>query len=83
TSDFKNFRLLNIRGGVHDLIQWRLEDFKQHADALSFLAGYGERHVSWEERERTSIKAAQLMASLYEGLAGSGYDDHQASVFLV
>lgn len=83
TSDFKNFRLLNIRGGANDLVQWRLEDFKQHADALSFLAGYGERHVSWEEREQASIKAAQLMASLYEGLAGSGYDDHQASVFLV
>ncbi|MCT1607597.1 class I SAM-dependent DNA methyltransferase [Nesterenkonia massiliensis] len=83
TSDFKTFRLLNIRGGFTDVVEWRLEDFKQHADALSFLAGYGERHVSWEEREQASIKAAQLMASLYEGLAGSGYDDHQASVFLV
>lgn len=83
TSDFKTFRLLNIRGGSGDVVEWRLEDFKQHADALSFLAGYGERHVSWEEREQASIKAAQLMASLYEGLAGSGYDDHQVSVFLV
>ncbi|MGP9586174.1 class I SAM-dependent DNA methyltransferase [Micrococcaceae sp. AOP34-BR2-30] len=83
TSDFKSFRLLNIRGGVTDVVEWQLEDFKKHADALSFLAGYGERHVSWEEREQASIKAAQLMASLYEGLAGSGYDDHQASVFLV
>ncbi|MBO0596605.1 class I SAM-dependent DNA methyltransferase [Nesterenkonia sp. E16_7] len=83
TSDFKTFRLLDIRGGADDVVQWRLEDFKQHADALSFLAGYGERHVSWDERETASIKAAQLMASLYEGLSGSGYDDHQASVFLV
>lgn len=83
TSDFKNFRLLSINGGAQDVVEWNLSEFKQHADALSFLAGYGERHVSWDEREVASIKAAQLMASLYEGLAGSGYNDHQASVFLV
>lgn len=83
TSDFKRFRLLDIRGGEDDVIEWTLPEFSLHADTLSFLAGYGERHISWEDREKASIKAAQLMASLYEGLAGSGYDDHQASVFLV
>lgn len=81
TSDFKRFRLLDLRGDT--TVEWKLEDFKQHAEALSFLAGYGERHVSWGQREEASIKAAKLMASLYEGLSGSGYDDHQASVFLV
>lgn len=83
TSDFKRFRLLDIRSGEDDVIEWTLPEFSLHADTLSFLAGYGERHISWEDREKASIKAAQLMASLYEGLAGSGYDDHQASVFLV
>ncbi|RJN32245.1 DNA methyltransferase [Nesterenkonia natronophila] len=83
TSDFKRFRLLNIRSTDEGPIEWSLQEFRQHADSMSFLAGYGERHVSWDERETASIKAAQLMASLYEGLSGSGYDDHQASVFLV
>lgn len=81
TSDFDKFRLLNLREDT--TIEWDIEDFKKHADTLSFLAGYGERHVSWEDREDASITAARLMASLYEGLSGSGYDDHQASVFLV
>lgn len=81
TSDFKRFRLFTIRSG--EVVEWELAELKQHAEALSFLAGYGERHISWDEQEQASIKAAQLMASLYEGLAGSGYDDHQASVYLV
>lgn len=84
TSDFKTFRLLNLKEGSDThAAEWDLQDFHEHADKLSFLAGYGQRVLSFEEREAASVKAAQLMASLYEGLADSGYDDHSASVFLV
>lgn len=84
TSDFKSFRLLKLKEGSDaEVAEWDLENFHEHADKLAFLAGYGQRILSFEEREAASVKAAQLMASLHEGLAGSGYDDHSASVFLV
>ncbi|MBO0596805.1 class I SAM-dependent DNA methyltransferase [Nesterenkonia sp. E16_7] len=84
TSDFKTFRLLNLKEGSDThAAEWDLKEFHEHADKLSFLAGYGQRVLSFEEREAASVKAAQLMASLYEGLSDSGYDDHSASVFLV
>ena len=35
------------------------------------------------EQETASVQAAQIMANLYEALSDSGYDDHEASVFLV
>lgn len=84
TSDFKRFRLLNLKDGSDtEAPEWPIEDFRNHADKLAFLAGYDQRALSFEEREAASIKAAQLMASLYEGLADSGYDEHAASVFMV
>lgn len=84
TSDFKTFRLLNLKDGSEtEAAEWVIEDFRDHADKLAFLAGYGQRVLSFEEREAASIKAAQLMASLYEGLAKSGYDEHASSVFMV
>lgn len=52
-------------------------------EALAFFAGYGHRSFGSKEQERASIKAARLMASLYESLEGSGYDDHESSIFLV
>src|SRR5699024_7184095 len=36
-----------------------------------------------QQQEAASIKAANIMADLYEALSSSGYDDHDASVFLV
>ncbi len=84
TSDFTRFRLLNLKAGTDDAAtEWDLENFRDHAEKLAFLAGYGHRILSFEEREAASIKAAQLMASLYEGLADSGYDEHASSVFMV
>ena len=84
TSDFKRFRLLNLRDGSDVVATERtLESFRDHVDKLAFLAGNGQRVLTFEEREAASIKAAHQMASLYEGLAESGYDEHASSVFMV
>lgn len=84
TSDFSRFRLLHLTAdGDGEPEEWALDDFRDHADKLAFLAGYGQRVLTVEDREDASIEAARLMASLYEGLAESGYDDHSASVFMV
>lgn len=84
TSDFHRFRLLDLRADTSSPpVEFTLAQLRDAADKLAFLAGYGERIFGSKAQEAASIKAAKLMASLYEALEGSGYDDHEASVFLV
>lgn len=84
TSNFKSFRLLDLRSEIGRApIEFTLDELREKADDLAFLAGYGERAFGSKTQEAASIRAAKLMASLYEALEGSGYDDHEASVFLV
>lgn len=83
TSDFHSFRLLDLQADVDAVTEFPLARLRDHADKLAFLAGYGERTFGSKAQEAASIKAAKLMASLYEALEGTGYDDHEASVFLV
>lgn len=83
TSDFRRFRILDLLAEDDDVTEFTLDEFRDQADKLAFFAGYGQRQFGSKEQEKASIKAAKLMASLYEALEGSGFDDHEASVFLV
>lgn len=83
TSDFHRFRLLDLHAENNGVQEFPLTQLRDHAGSLAFLAGYGERTFGSKAQEAASIKAAKLMASLYEALEDSGYDDHEASVFLV
>lgn len=84
TSDFKRFRLLDMKAPRDvEVTEWTLEELPRYASSLAFLAGYQKRSFGSKEQERASVKAAQLMAELYEALEGSGLDDHDAGVFLV
>lgn len=85
TSDFRRIRLLDLHAEDSTVpVEFSLSQLRENAEKLAFLAGYGERTFGSKPQEAASIKAAKLMASLYEALEGSGYDDdHQASVFLV
>ncbi len=85
TSDFQRFRLLDLHAEIGvGPVEFSLSQLRDNAEKLAFLAGYGERTFGSKAQEAASIKAAKLMASLYEALEGSGYDDdHEASVFLV
>lgn len=84
TSDFFSFRILDLHAkDGEDAIEFTLEELPAKMEHLAFLAGYQQREFGSKEQELASIKAAQLMAGLYEELEGSGYDDHEASVFLV
>lgn len=84
TSDFKKFRLLDMTApSGEDVTEWTLEEFPRHASSLAFLAGYQTRSFGSKEQERASVKAAKLMAELYEALEGSGLSDDDAGVFLV
>ncbi|MGP5292461.1 class I SAM-dependent DNA methyltransferase [Brachybacterium tyrofermentans] len=85
TSDFKRFRLLNLQPepGDQDVLEFPLEQLPDHVEKLLFLAGYRRTSFGSAEQEAASVKAAQLMAKLYEHLEATGYDDHQASIFLI
>ncbi|GGM01014.1 class I SAM-dependent DNA methyltransferase [Glutamicibacter protophormiae] len=84
TSDFFTFRILDLHAtDGEDATEFTLEELPAKMEHLAFLAGYQQREFGSKEQELASIKAAQLMAGLYEELEGSGYDDHEASVFLV
>ncbi|MFV0633351.1 type IIL restriction-modification enzyme MmeI [Demequina sp.] len=83
TSDFKRFRLLELNTEAGPAIEFALEDLPATVDALAFFAGYGVRRFGSQAQEAASIKAAQLMADLWEQLEGSGYTDHEASIFMV
>ena len=83
TSDFRRFRLLDLHAENPRPSEFSLDDLPARHDELAFLAGYQAVSFGDREQETASIKAAQIMANLYEALSDSGYDDHEASVFLV
>ena len=85
TSDFRRFRLLDlsVEAGEDGLLEFGLEELPAHVEELMFLAGYRRAKFGSSEQEAASIKAAQLMAQLYEHLESTGYDEHQASIFLI
>lgn len=84
TSDFSKFRLLDIKAPKgSDVVEFKLKDLPNKAESLAFLAGYQTRSFGSAEQEEASVKAAKIMGGLYEALEGSGYSDHEASIFLV
>ena len=89
-SDFRRIRIVDLDSkmatdGSEDTgrTEFRLAQLPDHVDDLKFLAGYGMVQVGSREQEEASIRAARVMADLYEALDGSGYSDHEASVFLI
>ena len=85
SSDFQRIRVLDLEAPSHEegRFEFDLADFPANAAHLAFFAGYRVRAPGSAEQEAASIKAARLMAGLWEELEGSGYGDHEASVFLV
>ena len=84
TSDFRQFRILDLHDRTEGAVrEFALTELPVNAEALAFIAGYQTRSFGSVEQEAASIKAARVMASLYETLEKSGFPDHEASVFLV
>ena len=89
-SDFRRIRIVDLDSekasdgsGDAGHTEFRLAQLPDHVDDLKFLAGYGMVQVGSHEQEEASIRAARVMADLYEALDGSGYSDHEASIFLI
>lgn len=84
TCDFRRFRVLELKADDEVAIhEFPLEELAANVDRMAFFGNHQVRQFSSAEQELASVKAAQTMASLWEELDGSGYDDHEASVFMV
>lgn len=82
-SDFKSFRVLDLMAPHgEDVLEFPLDSLPTHVEDLMFLAGY-QRRTNAVVEEKASVKAAQLMATLYEHLERTGYTEHESSVFLI
>ena len=89
-SDFRRIRIVDLGNDMMTAdgidsghTEFELAKLPDHVDDLKFLAGYGMVQVGSREQEEASIRAARVMADLYEALDGSGYSDHEASIFLI
>lgn len=84
TSDFKRFRLLDLAApSGEETLEFDLLELPRYVEALEFLSGHTTRSFGSFQQEEASVKAAQIMGKLYESLDGSGYGEHESSVFLV
>ncbi len=84
TSNFQSLRLLDLHAmSGEDFLEFDLEKLPSKIEALAFLAGYETRSFGNLDEQEASIRAAKLMGNLYEALEGSGYSEHEASIFLV
>ena len=82
TSDFKTFRLTDLGNLDDPTVEFTLEELPDHVDDLAFLAGYQTRKFGNKAQEAATIKAAGIMAELYELLEKAGYDLDDVGVFL-
>lgn len=81
TSDFAHFRVRDL-GGDNTPYTFPLEKLATEIDRFGFIAGYKQRKFGDREEEEANVKAAKLMGALYEELARSGYEGHDASVLM-
>lgn len=81
TSDFKQFRLTDLI--ADETIEFPLADLPEHVEDLQFLAGYQVREFGDKAQAEATVKAAGIMAGLYEMLSDAGYPEHDAGIFLV
>lgn len=83
-SDFTKFRVLDLAAEDEDkaVAEFTLEELPDNAEVLGFLAGYQVRGFGTKQQEKASMKAAQLMAALYQEVESAGLHDDQVSVFL-
>jgi len=84
-SDFKRFRVIDLKEDDPErrVAEFSLEELPQKADLLGFFAGYGMRRFGTRLQEVASVRAAKIMADLFDELVGSGYGEDDAAPFLM
>jgi hypothetical protein len=77
-SDFARMRIYDLE--EKDEFEFLLVDFSKHIERFGFISGYEVQ--KYEEEEKASIKAAELMAEFHNAIADTGYEGHSLEVFL-
>lgn len=77
--DFANFRVLDL--DTREVTTFTLDELPKNIHVLGPLAGYRRRDYSGQEQ--ASVKAAQLLASVYTKLEASGYEGHDLALLSV
>ncbi|MCF8526555.1 MAG: N-6 DNA methylase [Candidatus Nanopelagicales bacterium] len=81
-SDFARMRVADLQGDKTSY-EFPLSDLEKEIDRFGFLAGYANRQLSSTRQHEADIAAARSMGALYESLAGTGFTEHEISVFMV
>ncbi len=79
-SDFATFRLYDLRRKQE--YSFAIDALPEHIHLFDFMSGlqhYGETAVE----TALNIQAAELLGSLHDALAASGYSGHELEIFLV
>ena len=82
TSDFKNFRLTDLLHPEAPTLEFPLDELPDHVDDLAFLAGHQVRQFGDKAQAAATVKAAGIMAGLYEMLEEAGYNQDDIGIFL-
>ncbi len=79
-SDFATFRLYDLRNKQEH--SFAIEDLPERIHLFDFMSGL--QHYGDETAEAAlNIQAAELLGSLHDALAASGYSGHELEIFLV
>jgi hypothetical protein len=81
-SDFARMRILDLDGDDRLSHEFDLLDLPREIDRLLFLAGYRSRDFDPNEPS-ANIKAAELLARVYDEIETTGFDPHALRVFMV
>ena len=80
-SDFQNLHLYDREAPDAEPLRFKLHDFRQHVEALGFLAGYEKQARAAEETANTL--AAEKLADLHQAIQATGYPDSDLESLLV
>jgi len=78
-SDFARFKVWDQESRT--TIDFPMESLPEHLELFGYLAGYRQRVFA--EEDPVNVKAALLMAGLYDDLTAAGYVGHPLNVLLV
>lgn len=80
-SDFARMQVLDLEDDNAVPREFVLLDLPKEIDRLLVLAGYISRAL--QQEDAVNVKAAELLARVYDELAATGYDPHALRVFVV
>lgn len=79
-----NFQQMRVRDFQNQGVTttFNVDDLPKFIDVFGALAGYRKRDFNPQQEANATIEAAQLMGRLWDELAASGYEGHNATVLM-